>query len=95
MSNGQFNFFARMEDIKDSTLDYTTSPASKAVNESRSRRLMSLALPPAVYCIHGHIIHQARAVKLSKMLAKRTYRSNRMPQQTRIGRRTAQTSNTV
>jgi len=34
-----------MEDIKDSMLDCTALPASKAFNESRPRRLMSLALP--------------------------------------------------
>jgi len=79
-----------MEDIKDSTLDYAASPASKAVNKSHSRRLMSLALPPAVYCIHGRIIHQASAVKLSKMLAKSKHRPHWLPQQTHISRRTAQ-----
>jgi len=35
------------------------------------------------------------AVKLSKMLMKSTHRPHRLPQQTRTGRRTAQTSNTV
>ena len=49
--NGIIHFFAGAEDIKDSTLDRTTSRASKAFNESRPRRLhrprhlMSLALP--------------------------------------------------
>jgi len=33
------------------------------------------------------------AVKLSKMLMKSTLRPHRLPQQTRIGRRTAQTYN--
>jgi len=35
------------------------------------------------------------AVKLSKMLVKSTHRPHRLPQQTRIGRWTAQTSNMV
>jgi len=42
------SFFAQAKEIKDSTLDCTASPASKAFNESRLRRprhLMSLALP--------------------------------------------------
>jgi len=32
---------------------------------------------------------------MSKMLVKSTHRPHRLPQQTRIGRRTVQTSNTV
>jgi len=39
------SFFAGTEEIKDSTLERTASPASKAFNESRPRHLMSLALP--------------------------------------------------
>jgi len=45
------SFFARAKEIKDSTLERTASPASKAFNESRlhrlhrPRHLMSLALP--------------------------------------------------
>ena len=35
------------------------------------------------------------AVKLSKMLVKSTHHPRRLPQQTRIGRQTAQTSNAV
>jgi len=45
MCNGIVQFFAGMEDIKDSTLDRTASPTSKAFNESRLHHLMSLALP--------------------------------------------------
>jgi len=36
---------AGAEKIKDSTLDCMASPTSKALRESRPRRLMSLALP--------------------------------------------------
>jgi len=48
---GYNSFFARTEEIKDSMLERTASPASKAFNESQLRRLhrprplMSLALP--------------------------------------------------
>jgi len=42
MRNGIVHFFARAEEIKDSTLDCTASPASKAFNESRLRRLRHL-----------------------------------------------------
>jgi len=48
MCNGIVQFFAEIEDIKDSTLDCMASPASKAFNESCPRRLhrpVSLALP--------------------------------------------------
>ena len=45
--------------------------------------------------IRGGIIHQARAVKPSRMLVKSTHHPHRLPQQIRIGRRTAQTSNMV
>jgi len=43
----------------------------------------------AIYCIHGHIIHQAGAVKLSKMLMKNMHHPHRLQQQTRIDHRTA------
>jgi len=36
---------AGAEEIEDSTLDHKASPDSKAFNESRPRRLMSLVLP--------------------------------------------------
>jgi len=48
MCNGIVDFFAGVEDIKDSTLDHTASPACKAFSESLLRHLhplMSLALP--------------------------------------------------
>jgi len=41
---GYSSFFTGAEEIKGSTTDCTASPASKAFNESRPRRLMSLAL---------------------------------------------------
>ena len=44
MRNGIVHFFAGAEEIKDSTLDSTASPASKTFNESHLRHLMSLAL---------------------------------------------------
>ena len=49
MTNGTVQFFfAGVEEIKDSALDCTASPTSKAFNESHLRclcHLMSLALP--------------------------------------------------
>jgi len=71
MRNGIVHFFAGAEEIKDSTLDSTASPASKTFNESRPRRLrhlMSLALPvlncvqdddyacfQCMFCLIGHV----------------------------------------
>ena len=51
MRNGIVHFFAGAEEIKDSARDRKASPASKAFNESRPRRLrrphhlMYLVLP--------------------------------------------------
>jgi len=50
---------------------------------------------PAVYCIHAVLYTKQGAVKLSQMLMKSTHRPHRLPQQTHICSRTAQTSNTV
>jgi len=48
------------------------------------------------YSIYMAVLYTKQAaVKLSQMLMKSTHRLHRLPQQTRIGRRTAQTSNTV
>jgi len=62
MHNG--TFYAGTEEIKDSKLERTASPASKAFNESRPRRLrhlMSLALRPV------------NSVKNKKCLGKRLF----------------------
>jgi len=49
-----------------------------------SVRINHAPATPAVYCIHGRIIHQGRGRQTVPL-----------PQQTRIGRRTTQTSNAV
>ena len=52
--------------------------------------------PHRPYTVYMAVLYTKQgAVKLSQMLLKSTHRPHRLPQQTRIGRRTAQTSNTV
>jgi len=53
--SGSINVVAGAEEIKDSTLNRTASPASKALPESRPRRLMSLALPCVATDTHSLI----------------------------------------
>jgi len=58
--NGIVQFFDGTQNIKDSTLDRTALPASKAFNESRLRRprcLMSLAFPGAASMAGAWFIH--------------------------------------
>ena len=69
---------------------------------SRTGQCMNHALAilaaPAVYCIHGRIIHQARSRQTVQNVNEKhaaTHHPHWLPQQTRIGRQTAQTSNTV
>jgi len=48
------------------------------------------------YSVYMAVLYTTQeAVKLSQMLMKSTHRPHRLPQQTRIGRRTAETSNMV
>jgi len=52
--------------------------------------------PYRPYTVYMAVLYtKQEAVKLSQMLMKSTHRPHRLPQPTRIGRRTDQTSNTV
>ena len=49
---------------------------------------------PAVYCIHGRIMHQISGHQTVQNV-KSMHRPHRLARQTRIGHRTSHTSNTV